>query len=74
VTTLYVPIALRIYNPEKSTAIIGIFTIRLGITALAAPPVATMLVSSTGSFLPVILLTTATVVVASVFIWLGTTD
>lgn len=71
VTTLYVPIAMRIYNPDKSTAIIGIFTSGLGITALAAPPVATTLVSSTGSFLPVILLTTVTVLIASVLIWLG---
>ncbi len=71
VTTLYVPIALQIYNPDKSTAIIGIFTIGLGIAALAAPPVATTIVSSTASFIPVILLTTTTVLIASMLIWLG---
>jgi MFS family permease len=71
VTTLYVPIALRIYDPEKSTAIVGIFTSGLGITALAAPPMATTLVSSTGSFLPVILLTAVTVLIAGALIWLG---
>lgn len=72
VTTLYVPILLRIYDPDKSTAIVGIFSIGLGITALFAPPVATMLVSSSGSFVPVILLTLGSVVVAMALIWVGT--
>jgi MFS family permease len=74
VTTLYAPIAMRIYDPDKSTAIIGIFTSGLGITALAAPPMATTLVSSTGSFLLVILLTTVTVRIASALIGLGAVD
>ena len=72
VTTLYVPILLEIYNPDKSTAIVGIFSIGLGVTALFAPPVATMLVSASGSFIPVIVLTLGTVLVAIVLIWVGT--
>lgn len=72
VTTLYVPIVLGIYDPEKSTAIIGVFSIGLGVTAIGAPPVATALVAATGSFLSVIVLTLATVGVAMLFIWLGT--
>lgn len=72
VTTLYVPIALRIYDPDKSTAIIGIFSIWLGIAAIAAPPLATTLVGYTGAFLPVIILTMVTVLVAILFVWLGT--
>ena len=71
VTTLYVPIVLQIYHPDKSTAIVGIFSIGLSITAVAAPPIATTLVSSTGSFFPVIVVTMGTVVLASVLIWLG---
>lgn len=72
VTTLYVPIALRIYDPDKSTAIIGIFSIWLGIAAIAAPPVVTALVENTESFLPVIILTMVTVLVAILLVWLGT--
>lgn len=72
VTTLYVPIVLLTYEPDKSMAIIGLFSIGLGISALAAPPVATVLVSSTGSFVPVIVLTTMTVLAAMALIWLGT--
>jgi MFS family permease len=72
VTTLYVPITLRIYDPDKSTAVIGIFSIWLGIAAIAAPPLATTLVGSTGSFLPVIILTMVTVFVAILLVWLGT--
>lgn len=72
VTTLYVPIALRIYDPDKSTAIIGIFSIGLGISALAAPPVATQLVGYTGSFLPAIILTLVSVLAAILLVWLGT--
>lgn len=72
VTTLFVPIALRIYDPDKSTAIIGIFSIWLGIAAVAAPPLATTLVGYTESFLPVITLTLLTVLVAILLIWLGT--
>lgn len=71
VTTLYIPILLQIYDPDKSTAIVGIFSIGLGVTALFAPPTATMLVSSSGSFLPVIVLTMVTALAAIVFIWLG---
>lgn len=72
VTTLYVPIALRIYDPDKSTAVIGIFSIWLGIAAIAAPPVATTLVGYTGAFLPVIVLTMLTVLVAFLLVWVGT--
>lgn len=71
VTTLFVPIALRIYDPDKSTAIIGIFSVGLGIAALAAPPVATSLVSSTASYEPVIILTMLTALVAMVLVWMG---
>lgn len=72
VTTLFVPIVLGIYDPDKSTAIVGVFSIGLGLTAVAAPPVATILVSITESFLYVILLTMSTVLVAILLIWLGT--
>lgn len=73
ITTLFVPIALGVYDPDKATAIIGIFSVGLGIAALAAPPVATTLVSATDSFQPVIILTLLTAVVAMVLVWLGAT-
>lgn len=71
VTTLYIPIVLQIYDPEKSTAVVGIFTGGLGVPALLAPPVATILVASTTSFVPLIVLTMATSLAAVVLIWLG---
>ena len=72
VTTLYVPIVLRIYDPDKSTAVVGIFSIGLGVAALGAPPVATALLTSTTSFLPVISLTLVTALLAIVLVWSGT--
>lgn len=71
VTTLYIPILLQIYDPDKSTAVVGIFTGGLGFPALLAPPIATTLVSATTSFVPIIGLTLSTVLAAVVLIWLG---
>ena len=74
VTTLYIPILLQIYDPDKSTAVVGIFTGGLGVPALLAPPIATTLVSSTGSFVPIIVLTLSTTLAAVVLVWLGQTS
>lgn len=70
-TTLFVPIVLGLYDPDKSTAIIGIFSAGVGIAALGAPPVATTLVTATETFLPVIGLTLLTAVGAMVLLWRG---
>lgn len=72
ITTLYVPIAPRTYDPEKGMAVIGILSIGLGMTAIGAPPLTAVLLSRTGSFIPVIGVTIATVVVAIVLIRAGT--
>lgn len=74
VTTLYIPILLQIYEPDKSTAVVGIFTGGLGFPALLAPPIATILVSAAASFIPIIILTLGTVLAAVVLIWLGRTS
>jgi MFS family permease len=71
VTTLYIPILLQIYDPDKSTAVVGIFTGGVGFPALLAPPIATILVSETASFIPIVVLTLGTVLAAVVLIWLG---
>lgn len=71
ITTLFVPIALRIYEPEKNTAVVGMFSVGMGIAAIAAPPAATTLVAATDSYLPVIVVTMSTSLVAMVFVWLA---
>lgn len=71
VTTLYIPISLQTYDPDKSTAVVGIFTGGLGVPALFAPPIATFLVSSTASYVPIIVLTLSTALAAVVLVWLG---
>lgn len=72
ITTLMVPILLHEYDPDMGTAIVGIFSIGLGLAAIAAPPIATTLIAATDSYVPVILLTMATAVVAILLIILGT--
>ncbi|AGB38926.1 MFS transporter [Natronococcus occultus] len=55
--TLYIPLLMTIYSPEKDTAVVGIFNIAIGVTALAMPPIGTASVAYTGSFTIAILLT-----------------
>lgn len=72
--TLYIPLLMNIYPPEKDTAIVGLFNIAIGITALAMPPLGTASVTYTGTFIIAILLTFAAVTVAIWTIAVGTAD
>lgn len=70
--TLYIPLLMGIYDPEKDTAIIGVFNIAGGIGALAMPPLGTASVTYTDGYTVAILLTLAAVVVSFISTVLGT--
>lgn len=55
--TLYIPLLMSIYSPEKDTAIVGVFNVAIGVAALAMPPLGTASVAYTGGFTIAILLT-----------------
>jgi OFA family oxalate/formate antiporter-like MFS transporter len=63
-TTLYIPLLMGIYSPEKDTAIVGVFNIAIGISALVMPPLGTASIAYMPGFSLVILLTLAAAVVA----------
>ena len=60
IATLYIPLLLQTYDPEKSVAIVGLFNVSFGVFALGLPPLGTALIASTGSFLPAMGLTLLT--------------
>ncbi|WP_313693546.1 MFS transporter [Halorarum halobium] len=70
--TLYIPILMRRYDPEKDTAIIGVFNVTFGVFALAAPPVGTALIAYSGSYSGVTVLTLLASIGAICAVWLGT--
>jgi len=70
--TLYIPVLMQVYDPEKDTAIIGVFNIAGGVGALAMPPLGTVSVAYTGSYTVAILLTFLVTVVAFWTIATGT--
>lgn len=72
--TLYIPLVMEIYSPEKDTAIVGIFNVAGGIAALAMPPLGTATIAYTESFTLAILLTFALTVVGIWTVVVGTTD
>lgn len=55
--TLYIPLLMQEFSPERDTAVIGIFNVAIGVFALACPPIGTALIAQTGSFHATILLT-----------------
>lgn len=71
VSTLYIPVLLEVFTPEKDTAIIGIFNVSMGVFAVGAPPVATALVESSDSYGPVVILTLAAPLAAYVLLRRG---
>ncbi|ELZ17487.1 major facilitator superfamily protein [Natrinema limicola JCM 13563] len=60
--TLYIPLLMGVYSPEKDTAIVGTFNVAIGVAALAMPPLGTASVEFTGSFTIAIFLTFAAAV------------
>jgi len=60
--TLYIPLLMGVYSPEKDTAIVGTFNVAIGVAALAMPPLGTASVTLSGSFTIAIFLTFAAAV------------
>jgi MFS transporter, OFA family, oxalate/formate antiporter len=72
--TLYIPLLMTVYSPEKDTAIVGLFNIAIGITALAMPPLGTASITYTGSFAIALALTFVTIVVGLWAVAIGTAE
>ena len=68
--TLYIPLLMQLYDPDKDTAIVGVFNVAGGIGALAMPPLGTATIAYTGSYTVALSLTVAIVLVA---VWLVVT-
>ncbi|THE63926.1 MFS transporter [Salinadaptatus halalkaliphilus] len=48
--TLYIPLLMGIYDPEKDTAIVGIFNVAAGIGSLGMPPLGTASIAYTDGY------------------------
>ncbi|WP_255682029.1 MFS transporter [Natrinema sp. SYSU A 869] len=62
--TLYVPLLMGIYDPEMDTAIVGVFNIAIGTSALVMPLLGTASIAYTGGYTVAILLTFVMTVVS----------
>ena len=72
--TLYIPLLMGIYDPEKDTAVIGVFNVAGGVGALAMPPLGTAAVAYTDGYAVAILLTFLLTVVSFWAMAAGTGD
>lgn len=70
--TLYIPLLMGIYSPEKDTAIVGVFNVSGGIAALAMPPLGTASVAYSGGFRVAILLTFGVALAGLIVVAAGT--
>lgn len=59
---LYIPLVLEVFGSENDTAVIGVFNVVLGLFAITAPPVATLVLTRTDSFGPIVGLTLLTTI------------
>nr|WP_226005918.1 MFS transporter [Natrinema salinisoli] len=71
--TLYVPLLMNVYDPERDTAIVGVFNIAIGTSALIMPLLGTASISYTGGYTAAILLTFVVTVVSLWATVVGTT-
>lgn len=71
--TLYIPLLMDSFSPEKDTAIVGVFNVGAGIAALAMPLLGTASVDYTGGYTVAILLTLAMTVIGFWSVAAGTT-
>jgi MFS family permease len=55
--TLYIPLLMQMFDPEKDTAVIGVFNVAGGVGALAMPPLGTAAVAYTDGYAAAITLT-----------------
>lgn len=69
--TLYVPLLLQSFDPERSIPIVGLSNVSVGVVALSAPPLGIGLVTLTGSFAYPLVVTMVTTVAAMATIYYG---
>jgi len=70
--TLYIPVLLTVYPPEKDTAVIGVFNVAAGLGSLLMPPLGTATIAYTDGYTVAILLTCFLTIVAFGLIVAGT--
>lgn len=62
--TLYIPLLMEVYSPEKDTAIVGIFNVAGGVGALAMPPLGIASISYTDGYTVAVAITLGVALVA----------
>ncbi|WP_256488735.1 MFS transporter [Halohasta salina] len=70
--TLYIPVLMEVYPPEKDTAIIGVFNVAAGLGSLLMPPLGTASVAYTDGYTVAILLTVVVMLVGFGLVAAGT--
>jgi len=70
--TLYIPLLLEVYPPQKDSAIVGVFNIAAGVGALAMPPLGTASIAYTEGYTAAIALTCAMTLVGFWLVVAGT--
>nr|WP_221886656.1 MFS transporter [Halonotius roseus] len=70
--TLYIPVLLTVYPPEKDTAVIGVFNVAAGVGSLVMPPLGTATIAATDGYTVAILLTAVLTLIAFGLIVAGT--
>jgi len=72
--TLYIPVLLTVYPPEKDTAVIGVFNVAAGVGSLVMPPLGTATIAYTDGYTAAIVLTVGLTLVAFALVVAGTRE
>ncbi len=70
--TLYIPLLLTIYPPERDTVVVGVFNIAGGVAALAMPPLGTATIALSEGYTVALVLTLVVSLIAIVTVTRGT--
>ena len=72
--TLYIPVLMEVYPPEKDTAVIGVFNVAGGLGSLLMPPLGTASIAYTDGYTVAILLTVVVMLVGFGLVVAGTAE
>nr|WP_256395357.1 MFS transporter [Halohasta litorea] len=72
--TLYIPVLMGVYPPEKDSAVIGVFNVAVGIGAMLMPPLGTASIAYTDGYTVAILLSLGLTLAAFWLVVAGTAD
>jgi MFS family permease len=72
--TLYIPVLMQVYPPEKDSAVIGVFNVAGGLGSLLMPPLGTASIAYTDGYTVAILLTVGVTLIAFWLVVAGTAD